>query len=172
MSNQTNLAYTTYSDNPQLNVEFTMGVGVIGAGYWGPKLARTFNARENTRVVAVCDVNPDKMRPFRALDPQIGCYGDYRDLLSNSKVKAIAISVTDPARYAIANAAIQNGIHVMVESCESASESEMTSLKENAEARGLSLSVVTFPNGGIVGGTLPEDVEQEIKNFFSCIEAD
>ncbi len=172
MTNQTNLAYTTYSDNPQLNVEFTMGVGVIGAGYWGPKLARTFNARENTRVVAVCDVNPDKMRPFRALDPQIGCYGDYRDLLSNSKVKAIAISVTDPARYAIANAAIQNGIHVMVESCESASESEMTSLKENAEARGLSLSVVTFPNGGIVGGTLPEDVEQEIKNFFSCIEAD
>ena len=172
MSTQSNLAFASYSDNPQLNVEFTTGVGVIGAGYWGPKLARSFNARENTRVVAVCDVNPDKMRPFRALDPQIGCYGDYRDLISNSKVKAIAISVTDPARYAIAEAAINNGLHVMVEACQSAPETEMTSLKENAEARGLSLSIVTFPNGGIVGGTLPEDVETEIKNFFSSIEAD
>ena len=60
----------------------------------------------------------------------------------------------------------------MVEACQSAPETEMTSLKENAEARGLSLSIVTFPNGGIVGGTLPEDVETEIKNFFSSIEAD
>ena len=172
MPNQTNLAYVSYSDNPQLNIEYTTGVGVIGAGYWGPKMARTFNAQENTRVVAVCDVNPDKMRPFRALDPQIGCYGDYRDLLSNSKVKAIAISVTDPARYAIANAALNNGIHVIVEECESAGEAEMTSLRENAEARGLSLSIVAFPNGGIVGGTLPEDVELEMKNFLSSIEAD
>jgi predicted dehydrogenase len=170
MAKQTNLALATETDNPELNTEFTTGIGVIGAGYWGPKLARDFNKQDNTRVVAVCDVNPDKMRPFRALDPQIGCYGDYRDLLSNPKVKAVAISITDPARYVVANAALNNGLHVMVESYETASDAELKALKVNAEARGLKLAVMAFPNGGIVGGTLPEDVQTEMTNFLTVIQ--
>ena len=172
MSKQSNLAFATPNENPTLNVEFTTGVGVIGAGYWGPKLARDFNKQDNTRVVAVCDVNPDKMRPFRALDPQVGCYGDYRDLLSNPKVKAVAISITDPARYVVANAALNSGLHVMVESCGAAGEPEVAALKENAKARGLKLSLVAFPNGGMVGGTLPEDVQAEMTSFLTNIQED
>jgi|GEM_PF-2722550 len=172
MANQTNLAFATDTEGPELNTEYATGVGVIGAGYWGPKLARDFNNRDNTRVVAVCDVNPDKMRPFRALDPKIGCYGDYRDLISNPKVKAVAISITDPARYDVANAALNNGIHVMVERCAAATETQIEALQENAEARGLKLSVVTFPNGGMVGGTLPEDVQTEMATFLTDIQSE
>jgi len=172
MAKHSNLAYATPTEGPQLNTNYSVGVGVIGAGYWGPKLARSFNSQESIRVVAVCDVNPDKMRPFRALDPQVGCYGDYKDLISNPKVKAVAISIADPARYVVANAALNNGIHVIVEACNTASEKEVEALKENAEARGLTLSVVAFPNGGIVGGTLPEDVQTEMEDFLTNIQVD
>jgi predicted dehydrogenase len=170
MANKSNLAFSTTSDNPVLNTVFSTGIGVIGAGYWGPKMARKFNQQSELRVVAVCDANPDKMRPFRALDPEIGCYGDFRDLISNPKVNAVAISTGDAGLYEVAKAALDNGLHVLVESCEKASEEETTALKENAEARGLELSMVAFPNGGMLGGTLPEDVQAEMTNFLENIQ--
>ena len=84
----------------------------------------------------------------------------------------MAISIADPARYVVANAALNNGIHVIVEACDTASDTEVTTLKENAEARGLTLSMVSFPNGGIVGGTLPEDVQTEMEDFLTNIKVD
>jgi predicted dehydrogenase len=172
MANKSNLAVSTTSDNPVLNTAYSIGIGVIGAGYWGPKLAREFNQQDELRVVAVCDVNPDKMRPFRALDPAIGCYGDFRDLISNPKVNAVAISVGGSDRYEVAIAALENGLHVMVESCETATTEETVALKENAEARGLKLSVVAFPSGGMLGGTLPEDVQTEMRNFLENVQTE
>ena len=169
MTQKSNLAFSSTTDNPVLNTAFATGIGVIGAGYWGPKLARNFNKQDDVRVVAVCDVNPDKMRPFRALDPEIGCYGDFRDLISNPKVNVVAISIADPARYQVASAALENGLHVMVENCDSADEDETKTLMETAEAKGLKLSIVVFPSGGMVGGTLPEDVQTEMKSFLTGV---
>lgn len=169
MTQKNNLAYSSTSDNPVLNTAFSTGIGVIGAGYWGPKLARNFNKKDDVRVVAVCDINPDKMRPFRALDSEIGCYGDFRDLISNPKVNAVAISIADPARYKVASAALENGLHVMVENCDSVDEVETKTLMESAEAKGLKLSIVAFPSGGMVGGTLPEDVQTEMTNFLTLV---
>ena len=49
----------------------SIGVGVIGYGYWGPNLVRNFANSESSRVVAVCDFDPAKLAVGKRLHPEI-----------------------------------------------------------------------------------------------------
>jgi predicted dehydrogenase len=126
----------------------------------------------DTKVIAICDINPDKMRPFRAQDPSIGCYGDYRDLISNEKITAVSISITDPARYEVAQAALNNGIHVIVESFDGASTAEIDALKMTALENGRQLSIISLPTGGMItpNNSMPTQVQARIDAFMGAIE--
>jgi|TARA_B110000037_G_C16895911_1_gene414162 predicted dehydrogenase len=168
---QSSLAYKQ-EEEFSIEAKFKTGIGVIGAGYWAPKLAKTFNGMDDTKVIAICDINPDKMRLFRAQDPSISCYGDYRDLISNGKISAVAISITDSARYEVAQAALNNGIHVMVESFDGASNAEIESLEMTAIANGRQLSIISLPNGGMLApnNALPTQVQARIDAFMGAIE--
>ena len=151
---------------------FKTGIGVIGAGYWAPKLTQTFNSMTDTKVIAICDINPDKMRPFRAQDPSIGCYGDYRDLISNENISAVAISISDSARYEVAQAALNNGIHVIVESFDGASTAEIDALKMTAKDNERQLSIISLPTGGMItpNNAMPTQVQARIDAFMGAIE--
>jgi len=37
-------------------------IGVIGYGYWGPRIVRNFHTADRCKVVAVCDKNPESLR--------------------------------------------------------------------------------------------------------------
>jgi predicted dehydrogenase len=43
----------------------TIGVAVIGYGYWGPNLVRNFANTEGARVVSVSDLDPNKLALVR-----------------------------------------------------------------------------------------------------------
>jgi UDP-2-acetamido-3-amino-2,3-dideoxy-glucuronate N-acetyltransferase len=62
-------------------------IGVVGAGYWGKNLLRVFN--ELGALYAICESNPDN--PNLTPHSKTKLYKDYIDLLSDSKVKAVAI---------------------------------------------------------------------------------
>ena len=49
----------------------TVGIGIVGCGYWGPNLIRNFSLTPGARVVAVCDLQEERLAPIRAQYPAV-----------------------------------------------------------------------------------------------------
>jgi predicted dehydrogenase len=93
----------------------TLGVAVVGAGYWGPNLIRNFRASNDWDLVAVCDVDAD--RAHRALGGQgdVGVFTSLDEVLRLDSVDAVAIATPARTHQGIALAALRAGKHVLVE---------------------------------------------------------
>src|SRR5216117_3910153 len=59
----------------------TLGVAVIGCGYWGPNLVRNFAEVPGARVIAVSDLQSARLDPIRARYPSVRTTTDHRELL-------------------------------------------------------------------------------------------
>lgn len=89
-------------------------VGLIGYGYWGPNLARNFHQLPQAKLVAVADADVKRLdEPSRLY--QARTYTDYRALLADPEVHAVAISTPARSHFEIASAALQAGKHTLVE---------------------------------------------------------
>ena len=54
-------------------------MGVVGCGYWGPNLIRNFHNNPEAEVVAIADLDGDRLRPSRhphAGRPAVGAGDD------------------------------------------------------------------------------------------------
>lgn len=102
----------------------SIGVGIIGCGHWGPNHIRVFAERQRSQVVAVADSNPTRLATLQARFPAITTTLDYRRVLDHPGVDAIVIATPTVSHFAIAEAALQNGKHVLVEKpmCRSGAE--------------------------------------------------
>ncbi len=90
-------------------------VGVIGCGYWGPNLIRNFNENYDTEVLAACDTIKKRVNDVKLKYPHIRITSDYRELLKNSKIHAIAIATPVFTHYKLVKEALEAGKHVLVE---------------------------------------------------------
>jgi len=83
-----------------------IGVGVIGTGSRGTMLLRSFRARKEARIVAVCDVFSDRRARAAKLAGK-GCFetGDFRKVLARESVDAVVIAPQDHWHALIAVAA-------------------------------------------------------------------
>jgi predicted dehydrogenase len=88
--------------------------GVIGCGYWGPKLARNFHEIPNARLEWVSDLNPDRLAHMKELYPYAKATRDYGELL-RSDVEAIVIATPVSTHRPIAMDCLQAGKHVLIE---------------------------------------------------------
>ncbi len=91
-----------------------MKIGVIGCGYWGPKLARNFNEIPTASLEWVSDLNPERLAHMKELYPHVRATQDYDELL-RSDVEAIVIATPVSTHSAIAMACLQAGKHVLIE---------------------------------------------------------
>jgi predicted dehydrogenase len=66
-------------------------VGVIGYGYWGPNIVRNFHGQERSKVVAVCDQNPNSQRRVHQAYPGVRVMGDSKDLLTATDIDVVAV---------------------------------------------------------------------------------
>jgi len=89
-------------------------VGVIGSGYWGPKLARNFNAIPGVELFIVSDLRQDRLDHISGLYPGVKVTQDYGELL-DSEVGAVAIATPVSTHYEMAKAALERGKHILVE---------------------------------------------------------
>jgi predicted dehydrogenase len=92
-----------------------IGIGVIGAGYWGPKHIRNFNELPGTRVTMVSDLDTGRLGAVQALYPGIRTTTDYRQLLSSPDVDAVVVVTPVSTHMRLAGEALQAGKHVLVE---------------------------------------------------------
>lgn len=90
-------------------------VGVIGYGYWGPKVVRNFSAQEGFRVVTVCDQEPEALRRAKQAYPQVDVTSDPAMVTHSRQIDAVAIVTPVWSHYDLAKAALQNGKHIFVE---------------------------------------------------------
>jgi predicted dehydrogenase len=118
-----------------------ISIGVIGYGYWGPNLVRNFNETAGARVAWVTDLNPQRFASVGARYPAIQVSTDFRDLLRDPAVDAVAIATPVSTHFELAMAALQAGKHVLVEKPMASSTDEAVRMIEEADKRGLTLMV-------------------------------
>jgi predicted dehydrogenase len=114
-----------------------IGVGVIGYGYWGPNLVRNFSEALETTVIGVTDLRPERLALVQNRHPAIQVTTDYKVLLANPRIQAIAISTPVSTHFDLALQALQAGKHVLVEKPAASSSAQVLQLIEEAERRKL-----------------------------------
>lgn len=118
-----------------------INVGIIGYGYWGPNLVRNFNLAINCRVVAVADPQLDRLIQLGRLYPNIKVYTGTDELISNPNVDAVVIATPVSTHFELAEKALLNGKHVLLEKPMTTSVIEAEILMNLAEERNLLLMV-------------------------------
>ena len=92
-----------------------MNVALIGAGYRGPNLARVFFELPGCNLHTICDKKKDRLDSLKVSFPNINTTPDYRTLLGNPELEAIAIATEAQYHYQITRECLLSGKHVLVE---------------------------------------------------------
>lgn len=116
-------------------------VAVLGFGYWGPNIARNLSALDGCELYAVCDPEPARLEAAKGLYPAIETMLDYRDLLDDGAVDAVAICTPVHTHFEIAKAAMLAGKHVLVEKPLTSSLESAEELVALAASKALTLQV-------------------------------
>ncbi|MBI2323325.1 MAG: Gfo/Idh/MocA family oxidoreductase [Chloroflexi bacterium] len=115
-------------------------VGVVGVGYWGPKIVRNLSEMPEADLRWVVDLDAGRLARVRAQYPAVRTTHSYADVL-RSDVEAVVVATPIRTHHALAKAALLAGKHVMVEKPLTSSSAEATDLVRVAEERGLVLMV-------------------------------
>ena len=121
--------------------EVCVRLGVIGFGYWGPNLVRNFQNHSQSKVVAVADLEEDRLKPLAKRYPDVQLTRDFQTILKNNSIDAVAIATPVSTHYALTKAALKAGKHVLVEKPLAASSREGLELHELARSSGKILMV-------------------------------
>lgn len=114
-------------------------VAVVGAGYWGPNLARNFRANPDWELAAICDL--DRARAEKLADSLGGIpvVTDLDELLADPDLDAVAIATPARTHHPVVLAALRAGKHVVVEKPLADSRERGLEMVREADERGLIL---------------------------------
>jgi predicted dehydrogenase len=90
-------------------------VAVVGLGYWGKNLLRTFARLPHARLTALCDVDAAAVARFAPEHPGAAAVHDYAELLGRNDVDAVVLATPPSRHHAMALPALRAGKHVWVE---------------------------------------------------------
>jgi predicted dehydrogenase len=119
----------------------SVGIAVVGYGYWGPNLVRNFANTDGAMVIAVSDLDSERLSRSKRLYPGILVTTEFRDLLTDDRIDAIAIATPVHTHYDLALATLKAGKHVLVEKPLAQTSEQAQRLIEEADRRGLILMV-------------------------------
>jgi len=88
---------------------------VIGAGYWGPNLARNFRSSPDWDLVAVCDLDENRARRVVGPRSTVEVMTSVADLLARDDIDAVAVATPARTHAPLVTAALRAGKHVVVE---------------------------------------------------------
>jgi predicted dehydrogenase len=90
-------------------------VGIVGLGYWGKNLLRTFAKIPTARVTDLCDLDAQALATHAAAHPGARTGGDFARLLARDDVDAVVLATPPSRHHTMALAALRAGKHVWVE---------------------------------------------------------
>lgn len=118
-----------------------LNIGVIGAGYWGPNLIRNFGVANRSRVKLCSDLEPGRLAHMAELYPHLRTTPDYREILDDPEITAVAIATPVSTHYKLAMDALHARKHVFVEKPLAQSSEQCMELAQSATERNLVLMV-------------------------------
>jgi predicted dehydrogenase len=118
-----------------------IGIGIIGAGYWGPKHIRNFSELPGARATMVADLDERRILAIQAQHPGIRTTTNYRDLLTSPDVDAVVVATPVSTHARLAAEALQAGKHVLVEKPLAATSAEGEDLIRLSKEHGRVLMV-------------------------------
>src|SRR5438105_4300360 len=88
--------------------------GIIGWGYWGPKIARNLDSLPHTMVVMIADQDAHRLASLTVSQPGVKTTTRAEDIF-RSDVDGVVIATPVRTHYQLAKAALLHGKHVLVE---------------------------------------------------------
>ena len=88
-------------------------VAVVGVGYWGKNLVRNFH--DLGALAALCDERESVEASYRQKLPGVKFYREFKDVLSDPSIAAIALATPAISHYEMAKAAMEAGKDILVE---------------------------------------------------------
>jgi predicted dehydrogenase len=88
--------------------------GIIGWGYWGPKIARNLDSLPHTGVAMIADQDVHRLAPLAVSQPGVKTTTLSEDIF-RSDVDGVVIATPVRTHYQLAKAALLHGKHVLVE---------------------------------------------------------
>jgi len=92
-----------------------MKIGLIGYGYWGPNLARNFNANPDLELSYICDCSQDRLKAASALYKLTKFVSDPEALFRDTDLDAIAVATPVSTHFDLARRALESGKDVWLE---------------------------------------------------------
>ena len=114
-------------------------IAIIGLGYWGPNLVRTFDGLPDAEVTMVCDRDPTRLMQVGARFPHVRATDDAEEVFASGDVDAVVIATPTATHHWLARRALESGLHVFVEKPLASSAAQCEDLIALSEARGLTL---------------------------------
>ena len=124
-----------------MSVDRDLGIGVVGAGYWGKNLVRNFARAQRARVAAVADLSEVNRTRARSFVPEACVTEQYAELLADPSVDAVAVCTHAAAHYEVARDALLADKHVYVEKPLTLEVAHAEELVDLARQRGRTLMV-------------------------------
>ena len=116
-------------------------IGVIGYGYWGPRIVRNFQSVEGAEVAVICDKSMASLKRAKRDHPHVDVTTDLCDVLASPKIDAVAVITPVWTHFELAKAALENGKHVFVEKPFTSTAVQAAELIELADRKNLRVMV-------------------------------
>jgi predicted dehydrogenase len=103
------------TDKPTTSAAEKLNIACIGVDGRGANNVKVFGDMSDVNLVALCDVDSDKLGNRAKEYPKAKTYADFRKMLEQKDIDAVVISTPDHQHAVMAMAAIQLGKHVYCE---------------------------------------------------------
>lgn len=123
------------------NEDGRLGVAVIGCGYWGKNYVRVFSELPESRLVTVCDQQPERLQEMARQYPGVYLTSQVDEALALEDVDAVVVCTEPANHYKVARACMLAGKHVLVEKPLTTAVADAEDLSVLAEEQSLTLMV-------------------------------
>ncbi len=146
-------------------------IGVVGAGYWGANIIRTFANLNSCRLKTVADPKSGRRDFVQNTFPSVEAVEDFRQILRDPAIDAVSIATPVNTHFEVAKEALLADKHVYVEKPFTHSGESARKLVELAEERGKKILVGHLFLYHPVIKTLKELIDAGRIGDLYCIEA-
>jgi predicted dehydrogenase len=119
----------------------TVRFGLIGLGTWGKIHAETYTAYPRARLAAVCDLDEDRARQAAIRYGVKHVYTDYRKMLREAEIDAVAVVTPDFAHREVIEEAARAGKHIIVEKPLATTSEDLDKIAEAVTRAGIKFMV-------------------------------
>jgi predicted dehydrogenase len=116
-------------------------MGVIGCGYWGPNLIRNFQNNAEVVVVAMADLDEQRLQKVGALYPAVRRSTDAMTIINDPQIDAVVVATPVSSHFPLGMAVLEAGKHLFLEKPMAASSEQCQRLVDAADKRGLVIMV-------------------------------